>query len=150
MRVLRWRGRLRRVLTESPPPKMATLQVRVANGIARDSSGAMPTAVARVTRVVRMIERHPDGERGLGGMAREAGLSPYHFLRTFELLTGVTPHQYVRRMRLREAAIRLATERGKVLDIALDCGFGDLSNFNRAFGGEFGVSPLRFRRQPLH
>jgi AraC-like DNA-binding protein len=79
-------------------------------------------------------------------MAREAGLSPYHFLRTFEHVTGVTPHQYVLRARLREAAIRLASGRDKVLDIALDSGFGDVSNFNRAFRTEFGVSPRRYRQ----
>lgn len=127
--------------------RLAARTVQLANGIAHDSSSALPSAVARVTRAVRMIERRPDGEVGLPSMAREAGLSPYHFLRTFEGLTGVTPHQYVRRLRLREAAIRLATERAKVLDIAMDCGFGDVSNFNRAFRAEFGVSPLRLRRQ---
>jgi AraC-like DNA-binding protein len=51
----------------------------------------------------------------------------------------------VRRARLREAATRLLTERGKVLDVALDSGFGDVSNFNRAFRAEFGVSPRMFR-----
>jgi len=34
---------------------------------------------------------------------------------------------------------------GRVLDVALDCGFGDVSNFNRAFRAEFGVSPRKFR-----
>jgi AraC-like DNA-binding protein len=79
-------------------------------------------------------------------LAREAGLSPYHFLRTFERLTGVTPHQFVMRARLREAAIRLVAESGNVLDIALDCGFGDVSNFNRAFRTEFGASPRAYRQ----
>jgi AraC-like DNA-binding protein len=83
----------------------------------------------------------------LGALAREARLSPYHFLRTFERLTGVTPHQYVLRARLREAAMRLLHERSKVLDIALDCGFGDVSNFNRAFRAEFGANPLTWRTQ---
>ena len=81
----------------------------------------------------------------LGSLAREAGLSPYHFLRTFQRLTGVTPHQYVLRARLREAAMRLAVEHARVIDIALDCGFGDVSNFNRAFRAEFGVSPRVYR-----
>jgi AraC family transcriptional regulator len=81
----------------------------------------------------------------LDSLARGAGLSPYHFLRTFERLTGSTPHQYVLRARLREAARRLTSEPGKVVDIALDCGFGDVSNFNRAFRAEFGASPRTFR-----
>jgi AraC-like DNA-binding protein len=92
-----------------------------------------------------MIERHPDAGLTLGSLAREAGLSPYHFLRTFERLTGVTPHKYVLRARLREAAMRLAAEPARVLDIAFDCGFGDVSNFNHAFRAEFGVSPRVYR-----
>jgi AraC-like DNA-binding protein len=104
-------------------------------------------AEARVTRVVRLIDRHPDAALTLGGLARAAGLSPYHFLRMFERVTGVTPHQYVLRARLREAAIRLAGEPGRILDIALDCGFADVSNFNRAFRAEFGVSPRRIRQR---
>jgi AraC family transcriptional regulator len=45
----------------------------------------------------------------------------------------------------REAALRLAAEPSKVLDIALDCGFGDVSNFNRTFRAEFVASLLTYR-----
>jgi AraC-like DNA-binding protein len=103
-------------------------------------------AEARVSRAVRIIDRCRDAPLALGQLAHSAGLSPYHFLRTFERVTGVTPHQYVQRARLRAAAARLIAEDGKVVDIALDCGFGDVSNFNRAFRTEFGMSPRGFRR----
>ena len=105
------------------------------------ASNAPPAAIARVTRIARTIERRPSAQLPLSSLAREAGLSSYHFLRTFEHLTGMTPHQYILRARLREAAIRLAAEPAKILDIAFDCGFGDVSNFNRAFRAEFGISP---------
>jgi len=81
----------------------------------------------------------------LAVMAREARLSPYQFLRVFERVTGATPHQYVRRLHLRAAATRLAATPDRILDIALDSGFGDVSNFNRAFRYEFGMSPRAFR-----
>src|SRR6266568_3308792 len=115
-----------------------------------DSAGCarrQPSAVARVTRAVRMIEESRESELTVGRLAHEARLSPYHFLRIFVQLTCVTPHQYVRRARLRDAAMRLGAERVKVSDIALDCGFGDVSNFNRAFRREFGLSPQEFRAQ---
>ena len=127
--------------------ELAAATVRAERGISSRTENAPPSAIARVTRSVRAIERRPEGALGLGSLAHEAGLSPYHFLRTFERLTGITPHQYVRRARLRDAASRLAAERQKVLDIALDCGFGDVSNFNRAFRSEFGVSPTSFRQE---
>ena len=126
--------------------RLAVYAVRLAAGLSWDD-GALPShAEARVTRAVRAIDDRPDGDTSLGTLARESGLSPYHFLRTFERLTGVTPHQYVLRARLRAAATRLATEAGRVIDVALDSGFEDISNFNRAFRTEFGASPRAYRR----
>ena len=127
--------------------QLAAKVAQLASGVRPDDRGDQPAAtMARVTRTVRAIERRPDASLTLGTLAREAGLSPYHFLRTFERMTGVTPHQYVLRARLREAALRLAGDASRVLDIALDCGFGDISNFNRAFRTEFGVTPREYRR----
>jgi AraC family transcriptional regulator len=102
-------------------------------------------AEARVTQSVRLIERDPAVRFTLHRLAAEAGLSPFHYLRTFERVTGVTPHQFILRTRLREAATRLATDPAKIVEIAFGAGFGDLSNFNHAFRAEFGMSPRRFR-----
>ncbi len=124
------------------------LAVRVLKSVGRLSPAIAPvppSTLARVTRTVRMIESHPESSLMLTALARHAGLSPYHFLRVFERLTGLTPHQYILRARLREAAARIAAEPARVLDVALDCGFGDVSNFNRSFRAEFGVSPRTFR-----
>jgi len=126
--------------------QLAIRAVELAGGLSQGIHQAPPAAEARVARIVRSIERRPDARLALGDLAREAGLSPFHFLRTFEKLTGLTPHQYILRTRLREAAVRLVTEpEKKILDVALDCGFGDLSNFNRAFRAELGVSPRAHR-----
>lgn len=110
----------------------------------------LPAAEARVTRIVRMIERHPELKHALSTLAQEVKLSRYHFLRIFRQLTGLTPHQYILRTRLRRAATRLALEPARVLDIALDCGFEDVSNFNHTFRTEFGVSPSSYRSSARH
>jgi AraC-like DNA-binding protein len=82
----------------------------------------------------------------LESAARRAGLSPYHFLRLFAGIVGVTPHQYLLRSRLRRAARALAEDDRPVGDIALDVGFADLSNFVRTFHRAAGVSPRGFRQ----
>lgn len=122
--------------------ELAARSIQFSAGLSPNSKSSPPGTEARVASVVRMIEGHSAAELTIENLAREARLSPYHFLRTFQLLTGVTPHQYLLRERLRNAATRLAAPRAaRILDIALDCGFADVSNFNRAFRAEFGVSP---------
>ena len=127
--------------------RLAARVLEVASGPLAGSENIPPSCVARVTRAVRMIDADPVAHVSLEKLAARAGLSPYHFLRTFEQVTGITPHQYVRRMRLRKAAARLKSERTRVLDVAMGCGFGDVSAFNRAFHAEFGTNPRAFRRQ---
>ena len=61
-------------------------------------------------------------------------------------MLGVTPHQYLVRSRLRHAARLLADDDRPITDVALDVGFGDLSNFVRTFHRAAGVSPRRFRQ----
>lgn len=82
----------------------------------------------------------------LDAAAQQAGLSPFHFLRLFSRVLGVTPHQYLVRSRLRHAARLLSDDTRSITDIAFDVGFGDLSNFVRTFHRAAGVSPRRFRQ----
>ena len=104
----------------------------------------MPDA-APIVRVLRELETRTDEPQTLAELARIAGLSRYHFLRTFKAMTGVTPHQWLLRARLRDAAERLATTREPITEIALEVGFEDLSNFIRTFRAEFGLSPRAYR-----
>jgi len=99
----------------------------------------------RISAALRFIEAHLHEPLPLERLASTAKMSEFHFLRVFKQVTQVTPHQYILRARLRKAAVQLKTRSEKVLEIALDAGFGDLSNFNHAFRAEFGVSPTRFR-----
>ena len=79
-------------------------------------------------------------------IAADAGLTPFHFLRVFRNVLGVTPHQYLVRARLRRAARLLADDAEAITDIAFAVGFNDLSNFIRTFRRAAGVSPRAFRK----
>lgn len=119
--------------------------VDVVSGKARKP--AMPTARdrRRAVEAALWIDDNSHAEVDLEQAARQAGLSPFHFLRLFSSVLGVTPHQYLVRSRLRHAA-RLLTEDVPVTDVAYDVGFGDLSNFVRTFHRAAGVSPTKFRQ----
>jgi AraC-like DNA-binding protein len=167
-----WRGPLRVRVPRVPPVRaLSPVVSRIVAGLARPDAvawdevalalapgalawiadhrtpppSAPPGAVARVTRALRAIDRGRDRDLPLSALAAQADLSPFHFLRTFEQQTGLTPHQYIRRARLRDAAARLLSGDGKVVDAAFECGFGDESNYNRSIRKEFGVSPKQFR-----
>jgi AraC-like DNA-binding protein len=99
----------------------------------------------RISDALRRIEAQAYEPLALTELARESGMSPYHFLRTFRQVAGVTPHQFVLHTRLRRVAVRLRTTDAPVSAIAFDAGFGDLSTFNRRFRRLMGCSPGAFR-----
>jgi AraC family transcriptional regulator len=101
----------------------------------------------RVTDALRHIEAQSHERLVLADLAREAVMSPYHFLRVFQQVVGMTPHQFVLRTRLHRAAMRLRRSDESILAIALDVGFNDLSTFNRLFRRVMGGSPSACRRR---
>jgi len=100
----------------------------------------------RVTQALRLIEAaEPSARLALAELAGAAAMSPYHFLRTFRQVVGMTPHQYILRTRLHRAAVRLLGSRAPVSAIAFEAGFNDLSTFNHRFRRLMGVTPSAFR-----
>jgi AraC-like DNA-binding protein len=91
------------------------------------------------------IDAHSHREVDLDAAAAQAEISPFHFLRLFSGVLGVTPHQYLVRSRLRHAARLLADDDLSITDVAYEVGFGDLSNFVRTFHRAAGMPPRRFR-----
>ena len=104
---------------------------------ARDRRRAVETAL--------WIDANSHQQIDLDAAAAQADISPFHFLRLFSGVLGVTPHQYLVRSRLRHAARLLADDQRPVTDVAYDVGFGDLSNFVRTIHRAAGVSPRKFR-----
>ncbi len=112
------------------------------NAVAKTSASDRRRAV----EAALWIDENSAEEMSLEAVAREAGLSAFHFLRLFSKVLGVTPHQYLVRTRLRRAAQLLVEGERAVTEVALEAGFADLSNFVRSFRRAAGASPREFRR----
>jgi AraC-like DNA-binding protein len=119
--------------------------VEVVSGRSREPLEVKARDRRRAVETALWIEANSQQQIDLDAAASQAGISPFHFLRLFANVLGVTPHQYLVRSRLRHAARLLADEDISVTDIAYDVGFGDLSNFVRTFHRVAGVSPRAFR-----
>ena len=119
--------------------------VEVVSGRSREPLPAKARDRRRAVETALWIDANSHQQIDLERAAAEAGISPFHFLRLFANVLGVTPHQYLLRSRLRHAARLLADDGLPITEIAYDVGFGDLSNFVRTFHRAAGVSPRRFR-----
>ena len=144
----------------------AAVVFAAAGGLAKLSLGqAAPPAPARLAlvaddapeaalarRIVEAMEARTLWKReglGIGGLARELGAQEYRVRRAINRHLGHRNfNEFLHGYRLEAAAGRLADPaqaRLPVLSIALDCGYGSIGPFNRAFKARYGVTPTQYR-----
>jgi AraC family transcriptional regulator len=97
-----------------------------------------------VQRMQSYIEAHLQEPITLHRLAEAAGYSPWHAAKVFKALTGKSPFEYIRAVRLSRAAVRLRDEEVKIVDVAFDFVFDSHEGFTRAFSKQFGVTPHQF------
>jgi AraC family transcriptional regulator len=107
--------------------------------------GGLPGGSLR--RVRSYIEEHIGERISLDELAREAGVSRFHFARQFRLSTGESPMGYLRRMRIERSKSILQTRDSTIAEVAARLGFSDQSHFTRIFGRLVGVPPGSFARR---
>ena len=98
-------------------------------------------------RVAEAVEAGLSETLTLAELAAVAGLSPFHFARSFKAATGLAPHQYVLARRVELAKRLTLTTRLPVQEIAWEAGFENLSHFRRQFAAQVGVLPGELRRE---
>ncbi|HEY1052433.1 MAG TPA: AraC family transcriptional regulator, partial [Prosthecobacter sp.] len=95
----------------------------------------------RMERVVDFIHTHLTEEIDRERLAKLAHLSLGAFSRFFHSRTGKTVPEYVNEVRIGRACRMLAEDAGNITDIAMDCGYRNLANFNRRFREVMGTTP---------
>jgi AraC-like DNA-binding protein len=109
-----------------------------------DPSGYMSAGINKALAFIRANLTQPFSE---GDLAAIAGQSTSAFSRTFRRHTGMSLVQYVKRLRINLACqILMSDEDLPITDICFEVGFNNLSNFNRQFLAEKGMTPSRFRK----
>lgn len=113
-----------------------------ADSLSRDSRRA-----EQMKNVLRRIRRDYAVSLSLEDLAAEADMTPQYFCRAFRQLVGRTPIDYLNYYRIEYAAELLCTTTDNVTEIALSCGFNDLSYFTRQFRRHKGMSAIAWRKQ---
>jgi AraC family transcriptional regulator len=107
--------------------------------------GGLPPASLR--RILEYIEANLDSNIRLDNLAREVGVSAFHFSRLFKQSTGSSPHQYLLHRRLDRAKTLLRQRATPLADVSTSTGFADQSHFTKVFRRFTGVTPSEYRRQ---
>ena len=102
--------------------------------------------IEAVQRMQSFIDSHLHEPITLHMLAEAAGYSPWHAAKVFKALTGKSPFEYIRAIRLSRAAVRIRNENVRIVDVAFDFVFDSHEGFTRAFSKQFGVTPQNFSR----
>jgi AraC-like DNA-binding protein len=105
-----------------------------------------PSLLVRLCRARDLLQESRANVR-IEQAAREAALSPHHFIRLFKATFGRTPHQVLIDARLDRAKQLLLAADLSVTQICLEVGFASLGSFSSLFARRVGDSPVAYRRR---
>ncbi|MBN1777027.1 MAG: helix-turn-helix transcriptional regulator [Clostridiales bacterium] len=103
--------------------------------------------LARIKDVLRLIRNHYHEEITLDDMATSAHMNKHYFCRYFREMMGKTPIQYLNYYRVECACELLSTSERTVSEVAMACGFNNISYFTRVFGTHRGITPSLFAKR---
>lgn len=103
--------------------------------------------IMAVQRMQEYIDENILRKITLKELAVAAGYSPWHAARLFKETIGKAPFEYIRALRLSQAALVLRDNDERIIDVALDFVFDSHEGFTRAFSKEFGISPRKYSQK---
>ena len=106
------------------------------------------TNIEKIKLLLNHIKENYKGDISVGDAASVCGFSESHFMRFFKQHMGTSFTAYLNDYRLSMAAKSLRETGDTILDISAECGFNNLSFFNRMFKNKYGISPRMYRKMP--
>lgn len=103
--------------------------------------------LARIKDVLRLIRNHYHEEISLDDMATSAHMNKRYFCRYFREMMGKTPIQYLNYYRVECACELLSTSERTISEVAMSCGFSNISYFVRVFGAHKGTTPSLYAKR---
>jgi AraC-like DNA-binding protein len=101
----------------------------------------------RLCRARDFVHAHYGDTIDLDDLAAVAGLSRFHFQRSFTAVFGMTPHQYVTKVRLDRARELLGERGSSVTETCIEVGFASIGSFSTLFRRHLGLSPRDYQRR---
>ncbi|MCR8660180.1 AraC family transcriptional regulator [Paenibacillus endoradicis] len=98
-----------------------------------------------ISRVLEYIHAHYSESIRIEQLSAIALQSRYHFIRCFKSNTGLTPYQYVLKLRIEKAQQQLRQTQKSVMSISIELGFSSPSQFYRSFIKNVGITPEQYR-----
>ncbi|MDO5123486.1 MAG: AraC family transcriptional regulator [Eubacteriales bacterium] len=109
----------------------------------------MTEKVLAVQKMQDYISEHLFDKITLCDLSNAAMYSPFYCARIFKEMTGLSPADYIRRLRLSRSALRLRDESCKVIDLAYETGYDSVDGYQRAFRNTFGCNPYEYAKSPI-
>ncbi len=100
----------------------------------------------RVNYAAELLEKRMDDPPGIFDLARNTGLNHIKLTQGFKDIFGLTPYEYLSKIRLRKAAKMIASREQNVTESAFSVGYSNLSHFAKIFRHEFGVNPKEYAK----
>jgi AraC-like DNA-binding protein len=104
-------------------------------------------AFERLCRARELLREARDPRLSVRDIARQVRISPFHFIRQFEAVFGLTPHQFRIETRLDRARLLLTMDSQPVTDVCFEVGFESLGSFSDLFTRRVGVAPSAYRKR---
>lgn len=129
---------------------MQIIYLLITNPLSEEENTSIDKSKEKLKNIIRYVSTHYYEEITIDEIAAFCHYSPSHFMKFFKAHTGMSFITYVNDYRVTEARALLGNTTDSILDISLQCGFSNLSNFNRMFKKKYGITPRQMRKQQLN